>query len=377
MPRQDLTDIRVRTWADGATKRYQAIPRDAAGVQRARTFVRLRDAIEYRDNVRAEAARGVVQADARTTVGELLDRWLAVYDPKKESTRLIREQDVRLHLKPALGHLRLARLTAEHIEGFFREKKKTLKPSTLRRIGAPLQMALKAGVRWKLIPRSPWEDAEKPSVPKAEVAVWTEDQAHAFFAHHGPEGTQHPDRALWLVLCFCELRISEALALRWEDLDWERSILHVERTLTKTREDRTAIGTPKTDKSRRALHMAPVVVEALRAHRARQNARRLALGPAWVDGGWVFDNGTGKRLHGESARARFEAAQRAAGVPRITPHGLRHSGATMEARAGVPIHVLQHRLGHASPLMTAGTYSHHQVADQREVADAVAARVVG
>jgi integrase len=91
--------------------------------------------------------------------------------------------------------------------------------------------------------------------------------------------------------------------------------------------------------------------------------------------GWVFDNGSGERLHVESFRHRFERAMQDAGVPRLTPHGLRHTGATALARAGVSPKTLAARLGHSSVSVTFDLNAHALVEDQRDAAEAFATRL--
>jgi hypothetical protein len=65
------------------------------------------------------AANGVVPANPKMTVAEFLASWLTVYDPPKQSTKLLREQIVRLHLVPGLGTIKLSALDTFAIDQFF------------------------------------------------------------------------------------------------------------------------------------------------------------------------------------------------------------------------------------------------------------------
>jgi integrase len=237
-------------------------------------------------------------------------------------------------------------------------------------------MVLRQAVKWRLIPRNPLEDASVPPAPEPKVpAHWREEEAAAFFAHD-PE---HEDWPLWVVLALCQLRIGEALVLRWGDVDLDRGVLRVERGLSVAKDGGKIETSPKSPSSRRSVTVPPEALAALRLQRERQDGRRRLLGSQWRGEvpGYVFDDGYGGRQGGQMARKRFDRAQRAAGVPRITCHSLRHTGATALARAGMPVRVLQDRRGHASPVITQMVYSHHLVQDQAPHADAFASRIIG
>jgi len=138
-----------------------------------------------------------------------------------------------------------------------------------------------------------------------------------------------------------------------------------------------AESSPKTDKGRRSVALDPGTVAALRAHRTRQAQERLAMGPAWQTTGLVFTREDGTALHPEGLSATFERESRAAGLPRIRLHDLRHTHATLALQAGVHPKVVSERLGHASVSITLDTYSHAIPAMEADAAAAVAALVLG
>ena len=370
--------IKVRPSAKGP--RYQvnyAIIEGGRRVWRsAGTFATKDEARKAERRALSELDQGKRPANRSLTVGEYLTgRWLPLYRPDKEASKLLRAGHVRNHLVPALGGLRLAKLGNYEIDRFIRDKLDAgLKPWTVKGIVSTLQVALSQAVKWDLIPRSPFDRVTPLEVTATAVDVWSEDEAATFFAHD----PAHEDWPLWVLLYTCELRIGEALALRWGDIDLDRGVVKIERGLTKTTGDRFAEGSPKTRKSRRTVTMPPELVAALRAHRDNQDGRRRALGTGWAGHvpGWVFDNGFGVRLHQETARGRFTAAQQAAGVRRMTFHQLRHCGASHELEAGANPRTLADRLGHESPALTLGLYAHSRVEQQRTASEAVARRVL-
>ena len=101
-----------------------------------------------------------------------------------------------------------------------------------------------------------------------------------------------------------------------------------------------------------------MTVAALRQHQARQAADRAAVGPAYEDSGLVFTHPDGSPIHPQRFSDWFRQHLRAAGLPAIRLHDLRHSYATAVLAAGIPAKVVSERLGHATIAITMDTYSH-------------------
>ena len=168
----------------------------------------------------------------------------------------------------------------------------------------------------------------------------------------------------------------EVLGLRWSDLDLEGARLSIRQTLV-------VIGyalefsTPKTDKSRRSISLDPATVAALRGHRVRQAQERLAWGPAWIDAGLVFSRDDGTPIHPQQLSKAFERLGKAAGLPEIRLHDLRHSYATAALALGIPTKIVSERLGHSSIAITSDTYQHVLPEMDEHAAAQVARTILG
>lgn len=115
---------------------------------------------------------------------------------------------------------------------------------------------------------------------------------------------------------------------------------------------------PKTARSRRSVALDADTVRTLREHHARQAAERLAAGREWIENGLVFSRSSGGPLHPQSLYVALVRHAKAAAVPVIRVHDLRHTYATLALEAGVHPKVVADRLGHASIAITLDTYSH-------------------
>jgi hypothetical protein len=95
----------------------------------------------------------------------------------------------------------------------------------------------------------------------------------------------------------------------------------------------------------------------LRGHRARQSAERLQCGPAWVSTGLVFTREDGSAIHPDYVTRHFERLVRAADLPPIRLHDLRHGAATLALAGGANLKVVSEMLGHSGIAITADTYT--------------------
>ncbi len=318
-----------------------------------------------------ERRAGTYVEPTTVTVGDYLVRWLAETDrARSEHTTYAYTGIVRNRILPHLGPVPLAKLGPLDVQTCYRKLNEAgYAPKTVRLTHTVLRQALAQAVRWRLVPTNAADAAELPSPRRKEIEAWTAEQARAFLAVTAGD-ERH---ALWRLLLDSGMRLGEALVLAWDDVDLEAGAVAVRRTLTRTKGGGWVVGeAAKTRAGRRTIAITAPTVTALRAHRARQAARRLGLGPAWRDVGFVFDRGDGGRPSPATAQHHFEAAVRAARVPRITPHGLRHTCATLLILAGVPLKVVSERLGHASVAITADVYGHVTAEADRRAADCLA-----
>jgi integrase len=177
-------------------------------------------------------------------------------------------------------------------------------------------------------------------------------QAKAFLA------AAHGDRfeALHVLAVTAGLRISELLGLKWDDVDLERGVLHVRRTLSSAKSGPT-FTTPKNGKGR-SIKLTGRAVEALKRHRVAQNGERLKLGSMWEDWGPLFCTERGAPSNRSSLHRCFKPLLKAASLPDIRFHDLRHTYATLLLGRGHQSKLVQELLGHASVAITLDRYSH-------------------
>ncbi len=350
---------RTYTW-------YLFVPDPATGKPRQRSRGGYRTKRECQaglnDALAAIRAGTFVEASRRTTGSFLRDEWLAAMELNVRPTTWATYKGLLdAYVIPTLGAVELQQLTPGHLSVLYRElltsgrrhRPGGLAAKTVRNVHVLIHRALRDAVRWGYVVRNVADAANPPKVKPAELQVWTPAQLRAFLSH--VEGDRQ--YAAWLLAATTGMRRGELLGLRWVDVDLEAARVAIRQPRV-VADHAVHISEPKTARSRRSIALDPVTVAALREHQARQATDRAAVGPAYEDSGLVFTHPHGSPIHPHLFSDWFKQHVRAAGLPAIRLHDLRHSYATAALAAGIPAKVVSERLGHATIAITMDTYSH-------------------
>jgi len=333
--------------------RYAVIYRDRQGRQHKRSAASFADARLLKASL--TAARGEY-ALSRVTLAEYLPEWLSTYAGRtsrgvRAQTKLEYQRDLERHALLFFANRPLAEIEPRDIKRFITSLiEQGLSRNSVRRRLAPLRALLATAVEDGLIRSNPALGVRVPpsladridrDVPKALRM----DELDRLLFELPPEW-----RLFITFLVHTGLRFSEAIALRWGDIDSERQRLHVRRRLYR------GLDEPKSRHSRRAIPLSPRMLIFLAALR-RSSAYQTDADP-------VFASRTGTPLdYANVYRRVFKPAATRAGVPWAGLHTLRHTCATTLFRNGLNAKQVQLWLGHHSPAFTLAVYVHLTVDD--------------
>lgn len=306
------------------------------------------------------------------TLAAFLQKWLAEYALPRVGRRTYERYltIIDRHLVPALGNLPLEVLSARDIQAYYAralasgrlDGRGGLSPSTVHHHHRVLRCALQRALRWGLLARNPALMVDPPVRPRREIRILDEQEMGRLL--HAFEG-----RSVYvptLLAAGTGMRRGEILGLRWRDLDLERGLLRVARSLSQTKEG-LQIRSPKTNRGRRQIHLPGFVTIALEAHR-----RKAAAGAQPVEAdALVITLRDGRPWPPDSFSAEFARQLHLTALPRIRFHDLRHSHASLLLRLGVHPKVVSERLGHTTVGFTLDTYSHLLPSMQAEAASEV------
>jgi integrase len=294
---------------------------------------------------------------APLTLSALAEQWMGTRTGILAPNTLAEvEVDLRLRIALALGHLVIDQISRQQVEQLVADLLRTgASVRMVRGVVSTLRRLLQAAVEWGLVAENP---ARRVRLPAPETHTRQAHERVLSMAEltrlvHACQGSL---RSQTMIRAMAEagLRRGEVIGLRWEDVDLAGLRLHVRRSVSDVhgvRQERTTKG-----KRSRKVAISEGFAERVAAWRAACGGERAR--------GYVWPGTGGQPMNAHSPNQSLARALRRAGlvdakgVPLVTPHGLRHTAASLMLAAGVPLIVVSRQLGHANPNVTAQVYAH-------------------
>ncbi|MGG5753254.1 tyrosine-type recombinase/integrase [Zafaria sp. Z1313] len=331
----------IRREADGTyTVRYRKPDR---GSTMKRGFRTKRDAEAFAATVEVSKLKGefISVSAGRTTVGDLGEKWLANQAHLKPSTLRVTESAWAVHVRPRWGSVQISDILHTEVQTWLSAMSATKSATLVIRCHGILAKILDNAVMDRMLSTNPARGVKLPRKAKKEHVYLTHEQVHALAGE-----AKHP--LLVLFLAYTGLRWGEATGLRIRDVNPLRRRLNVVQNAVEVG-NTVVVGTPKTHE-RRSVPYPEFLAEALSEQMKGKLPDDLLF--AGADGGFLTRTGTSK-----TSRGWFVGALQRAGLPRMTPHELRHTAASLAISAGANVKAVQRMLGHASATMTLDTYA--------------------
>lgn len=386
MPRKNTRNAQgggtIRQRKDGTWEARYTLGRDPGTGKQVQKSVYGKTQKEVRQRLQQITTaidKGIYIEPSKMTVEQWLESWISEYTGDvKPYTKRAYTTNIKNHIIPAIGAIRMEKLTPLQVQKFYNEcirGEKNLKPKTVKNIHGVLHSALKQAVMNGTIRSNPTEGCTLPRIERVEIKPF-DDKAEKRFLQ-AIEGDTH--ERLFIVDLYTGMRKGEILGLRWSDIDFEQGTITISKQLQVEpfKGGRYYLAPLKNDKER-VITPAPYVMQVLREQRRHQNEARLLAGGAWDEGdlpGLVFTTETGRHLCHQTIGTRYKKLVTAAGLPDARFHDLRHSYAVASIRAGDDIKTVQSNLGHHSAAFTLDTYAHATAQMKRESADRMQAHI--
>ena len=290
------------------------------------------------------------------TFGQYAKGWIEHTVPAtcKPSTLSDYQDILRKHVLPVFGHKRVTEITRGMVKDFLLMKvNQGYAASTVTHMKNVISGVLNRAVDDEVIPANPAHRLGKFLKPKDRRATMDPlaadelntllDTMEAYYPEHYP---------LVLLLARTGLRIGEALALQWGDIDFKGRFINVNKSLVRGR-----VSTTKSGKSRK-VDMSLQLTDTLKRHKVNEKKKGLVLGLGDAPE-FVFTDAKGRPINKDIwRRGVFNKALERAGLRRVRIHDLRHTYATLRIAKGDNIADVSNQLGHHSVKLTLDVYYH-------------------
>lgn len=290
---------------------------------------------------------------------ELLIEWLDVYEKDRVKPRTYSRYEglISLHIIPELGDTDISSLSRREVQDFLIRKKKdgnvkyegtALSATSANLMLTVLNLAFEYACDMEMIEQNPCTRIRRSPENSKKVEAFTKDEQRKL-----EQAIMNSDdsRLFGILLClYSSLRIGELLGLEWQDVDLDRGIIHIDKTVYREKDEngnwQLCVDTPKTKSSARDIPLPSYITVMMREHQAISRSA------------YVVENKKGERMSIRSYQYMFERLTEKAGVRKLNFHALRHTFATRAIECGMDIKTLSEIMGHKNASITLNRYAH-------------------
>jgi len=289
------------------------------------------------------------------TVSEWLDIWFETHENEwKITSRKQRENAIKHQMKPLLGKYKLASLDkSTYKRVYINVLLKKYKPSTVQLFHRLFKVVINAAVDNEIIQRNRFNNIVIEDDEVADNFLTAEDLK--VFLSSAKSLENITNYTAILLLAYTGLRRGEMQGLKWNNIDFDKKELKVERT-----RDQYGERPPKTKRSYRTILVDDVILNQLNIYKTWCKKTLFAYGEKLKDNGddFIFiSHQSGTPIGDNTLSACFDRIEKKTKIKRITPHGLRHTHATILIGQKTPLKTIADRLGN-TPAMILDVYGH-------------------
>lgn len=320
------------------------------------------------------------QVTAKMKFEDFAKQWFEEYAKLNlRNTSYERMKQLTKRVYPAIGHLRIDKITGRHIQQFINDLAlngksfKTGKPLSRKTAVHHLSFisdVFSYAVKMDMLSDNPCRRVTVPKGENKEKEIYTLEEIEQLFRLLETAPLKY--RMFFTLAIYGGFRRGELLGLEWKDIDWESNVISVRRTSNYTAEKGIYTDTTKTKKSQRSLKFPPVVMDLLRAYKAEQDEEREKLGSKWIDYDRLFVKYNGEPMNNNTPYFWFHEFCEENNFRFCDIHSLRHFYASALINEGVDAAAVSGALGHSVISTTTSIYCHVFQQAQARAGNAIA-----
>lgn len=305
-----------------------------------------------------KATQGINVQAGNIKIKDYAKKYLKVKKGRIAETTFIHYRGkLNKYIIPFLGEITLEKLSTRHAEEFleFLTEETDLGNVSINKTLEITRSMIKKAIDERIIFFNPFTLIENLK-EVGHIKTWTFEESERLLRYIN----SHPSTMYTNFICIAlntGMRKGEVLGLRKRDIDFKSKQIHVNQSVYE-KDDGAFIGKPKTTHSKRTILFDDTIEKYLKDQISKQNAFKLLYGKRYHDNDLIFSYDDGKPMRPTNINKFFNRIIKAAGVPKIRIHDMRHTHATQLLELGVNPKIVSERLGHASVKITLDLYSH-------------------
>ncbi len=270
-------------------------------------------------------------------------------------------------LKPYFGNMRIKNISPLDIRRWLTDMERSEHTSNTEKLTdnskgvyfRTLKAMLGVAVKWEIIDDNP---CRKVTMPKSKENKVKALQSHELDKLLSKIDSFEEPRAVLLIYLFTlsGIREGEAAGLKWQDIDFDNNIMHIEREAMYIPKEGLRITPPKSATSTRDIVIPNALCEKLKAYKVIQDKDIADRESLYHDEGYIITQFNGAPVHAKTIRNWIKKACAFCDVPYVTVHGLRHTYASILIAKGIDPRTTAAQLGHSSPSITMNIYANPQ-----------------
>ena len=323
------------------------------------------------------------QVTANIKFQDFAEQWFEEYAKLNlRCTSYERMKQLTVRVYPAIGHLKLDKITSRHIQQFINDlalngkSLKTGKPLSRKTAVHHLSFisdVFSYAVKMGMLTDNPCKRVSVPKGRKKEKSIYTLEEVEQLFELLKSAPIKY--RAFFTLAIYSGFRRSELLGLEWKDVDFDNNVISVRRASNYTKERGTYTDTTKTEKSQRSLKFPDMVMDILRELKSAQDMERMQMGNKWTDTDRLFVRDNGLPMNNSRPYKWFRDFCERNDFRFCDIHSLRHFYASALINEGVDAATVSSALGHSLISTTTSIYCHAFQQAQAIAGDAIANRL--
>lgn len=328
-----------------------------------------KEAVLRENQIKLEIKNNTYINKQKVTVSVFINEWLKSI---KNTVAIKTYKNYELYCNnicKSLGHIKLINLNGKALDSFYNDLRTSGKYAdrTIKDHYTAMTTILNTAINWGYLNVNPNLKAKHIKVPKKEIECYSPEEVNQLISTLNTQPIKY--KALILLALDSACRRGELTGLTWDDIDFEKGTININKATQYVAGYGIFEKTPKTNSSNRTVYIASTTINVLKEYKKNQLFEKMKLGNKWENSNRVFTSITGGNMHPNTPSKILDKIIKENNLKHISFHGLRHTSISLQIASGIQVQIISKRAGHSNLSTTHKIYSHFFDEEFQEVAD--------